>query len=103
MRTNRISPNKLLDAQHGIIGLVTEIGELADTYKKCIFYNQDLDIENAKEELGDILWYLSLEATALGLTLEEIAKQNIDKLERRYPSGFSEKEAKSRADKHLEL
>jgi NTP pyrophosphatase (non-canonical NTP hydrolase) len=32
------------------------------------------------KELGDVLWYVSQVASELGLELEEIAQQNLDKL-----------------------
>ena len=34
-------------------------------------------------------WYLAEAATALGLPLEDILRANLEKLERRYPDGFS--------------
>jgi NTP pyrophosphatase (non-canonical NTP hydrolase) len=40
-------------------------------------------------ELGDILWYLALAAEALGVSLDQIAKHNVAKLQRRYPDGFA--------------
>ena len=43
------------------------------------------------EELGDVMWYIALTATGLGVTLEEIATYNIEKLSRRYPTGHFRK------------
>ena len=34
-------------------------------------------------ELGDVLWYISTLADDLGVTLEEVAKANIEKLQSR--------------------
>jgi NTP pyrophosphatase (non-canonical NTP hydrolase) len=48
------------DLIHAAMGLVTEIGELVDNYKKCIFYKKDFNLVNFKEELGDIAWYLAV-------------------------------------------
>ena len=41
------------------------------------------------EELGDVAWYLAEAATALDLDLEDILRANLEKLEHRYPDGFS--------------
>ena len=41
-----------------------------------------------KRELGDVLWYWVQGCLALGYTPEEIMKENIAKLEKRYPNGF---------------
>lgn len=70
--------------EHGIIGLVTEAGELLDALKKAKFYGKSLDGINVQEELGDIMWYLALAADSLDLTLEEIMDSNIRKLKKRY-------------------
>lgn len=74
---------------NGIMGMSGEVGECADIVKKC-FYQDGRDIkEKLKDELGDVFWYLVETATAMGWTLEEIARHNIEKLQKRYPDGFS--------------
>ena len=40
------------------------------------------------EEGGDLLWYIAELASGLGITLEELAQRNVDKLKGRYPDGF---------------
>lgn len=95
-RKKSSSSNEL---QHGIIGLVTEIGEIADTYKKHVFYDQPLDKENIIEEIGDVLWYLALVARAINSNLDDIAESNVLKLKKRYPNGFTELAALERLDK----
>jgi len=54
------------DAQHAGFGLMTETGEILDTYKRHLFYKVDLNVSNLKEEAGDVLWYLVLGYKALG-------------------------------------
>ena len=74
---------------NGVLGLAGEAGECADLVKKC-FFQDGRDIrEDLKDELGDVLWYVVEAVTAMGLTLEEVAQHNVDKLKRRYPEGFS--------------
>lgn len=46
------------DIQHSGFGLVTEIGEIVDAYKRQKFYGKPLDKVNLLEEIGDVLWYL---------------------------------------------
>lgn len=66
------------------LGLVNEAGEVAGKIKK-IFRDKEGIISEAdkdalKAELGDVLWYIAQVATELGLSLDEIAEYNIDKL-----------------------
>lgn len=44
---------------HMVAGIVTELGELIDSYKKHIAYNKPLDIVNIQEEIGDIAFYIA--------------------------------------------
>jgi NTP pyrophosphatase (non-canonical NTP hydrolase) len=69
------------------LGLAGESGEVADHLKKVFYHGHEMDIPKLVKEAGDILWYINLLADALGMPLEEIAAQNISKLERRYPGG----------------
>jgi NTP pyrophosphatase (non-canonical NTP hydrolase) len=69
------------------LGLAGEGGEIADHVKKWLFQGHSLDEAKLIKELGDNLWYINLMATALGLTLEELAAVNIAKIYERYPGG----------------
>ena len=74
---------------NGVMGLCGEAGETIDLVKKHLHQGHDLDQEAMKKELGDIAWYLAETAYALGYSLEEVCKGNIDKLKKRFPEGFS--------------
>jgi NTP pyrophosphatase (non-canonical NTP hydrolase) len=63
-----------------VLGLVGEIGEFANKYKKEFRDDTPFELEDAKAELGDILWYLSQIASDLELDLNEVARHNIAKL-----------------------
>lgn len=84
---------------HSQLGVSSESGELADAIKKFIIYGKELDIENIKEEYGDLLWYINIGLTSIGYTMEECMQANIDKLKLRYPEKFTEKDALERKDK----
>lgn len=66
------------------LGLCDESGEVAGKIKKLYRdYDGKLTEEYKKEivkELGDVLWYLAQLSDRFGLTLEEVAQINIDKL-----------------------
>ncbi len=57
-----------LNILHAITGIVTELGELADAYKRHIWYEEELDKVNVAEEVGDILWYIAVFATELNIS-----------------------------------
>lgn len=85
----------LVNTDHPIVyptlGLTNEAGEVAGKIKK-IFRDRDGEISDddrsaLKEELGDVLWYLTQICTELDLTLEEVAEKNISKLFSRLERG----------------
>lgn len=87
---------------HAMIGLCTEAGEFQDAIKKHVFYGKQIDKVNLVEELGDILWYMSIAADELGVSFDEIMKKNVAKLEARYQGKFTEDKANNRdLDKEL--
>lgn len=65
------------DRQHMIFGVITEIAEIADLYKKNMAYGRELDINKVKEEFGDCLYYVSGLATTFNQNLKEPKVINI--------------------------
>jgi NTP pyrophosphatase (non-canonical NTP hydrolase) len=45
--------------QHVILGIISEIGELADAYKKHLAYGKELDKINVLEEWADCMFYIT--------------------------------------------
>jgi NTP pyrophosphatase (non-canonical NTP hydrolase) len=87
--------DRLLNAALGLCG---EAGEFADALKKSHFHAHPLDEAALCKELGDVLWYAALACDALGLSLGEVMAENIAKLRRRYPEGFSAERSLNRAE-----
>ena len=82
------------------IGLSGETGEVMEKLKKIL---RDLEIKDnsekikdLKKELGDIIWYLSQLSTELGFSLQEIAEENIQKLQSRKDRGVLHGEGDNR-------
>lgn len=86
----------ILDDLHMVLGMQTEVSEIADVYKKCIAYKKPLDLVNIKEELGDAMWYIANLCNMHGWDLRDILDTNIAKLEARYPEKFTEEQALNR-------
>lgn len=69
------------------LGLTGEAGEIANKVKKVMRDGKQLDLEDIKHELGDVLWYVAGLSTVLGIDLEDVAKANIEKLKSRKERG----------------
>jgi len=81
-------PNRLKNLEYPTLGLTGEAGEVANIVKKI---QRDFGGEiteeiraKLKDELGDVLWYISACADELNLTLAEIAEYNVEKLSKRH-------------------
>ena len=81
-------PNRLSNLEYPTLGLAGEAGEVANIVKKIQRdHGGVLNDEvrgKLKDELGDVLWYISACADELGLTLQEIADFNVQKLAKRH-------------------
>ena len=73
------------------LALCGEAGEVAEKIKKIVrdqngkIYHTDVDAITL--ELGDVLWYLSVMAAKLGVSLEKVASLNLDKINKRLEHG----------------
>jgi len=87
-----VYPNKGDNWFYPILGLVGETGEIAEKLKKVIRDNNgviDEDRRNMlKKELGDVLWYMAALCCELGLSFDDVARHNIDKLMDRKKRGM---------------
>ncbi len=72
--TNDPTASKERNNLHAGYGLVTEVGEIADIFKRHIFYGKAIDIVNLKEEIGDAMWYLAIGIHARGVDINEVEK-----------------------------
>jgi NTP pyrophosphatase (non-canonical NTP hydrolase) len=84
---------------HASLGLSGEAGEFADAVKRVAIYEGVADRANMVEELGDLLWYVAYACEVLGEPLEIVARENIEKLRKRYPEFYSDFHAHARMDK----
>ena len=77
---------RLMDAA---AGLAEEAGEILGLIRKREYQGREVARDRLVEELGDALWCVAITADALGIPLEELARANVAKLQRRHPLGFS--------------
>jgi NTP pyrophosphatase (non-canonical NTP hydrolase) len=76
---------------HLVLGLTGEAGEIAEKFKKLVRDKdsdvKQLDLDDMSKELGDVLWYVAVLADFLGLSLEDIGRDNLAKLANRQQRG----------------
>jgi NTP pyrophosphatase (non-canonical NTP hydrolase) len=90
-RKTAIYPNQGNNLPYPALGLSSETGEVADHVKKIIRDdNGTLTPQRKKalvKELGDVLWYLSAICDELKVSLNTVAKINLEKLQSRKTHG----------------
>ena len=83
-----MAPERMLTAA---LGLSAESGEFTEIVKKVIFQGKPMD-EHTKyhmqRELGDVMWYVMQACKGLDTTLEDVVRENVDKLSKRHDGGF---------------
>jgi NTP pyrophosphatase (non-canonical NTP hydrolase) len=90
---------------HAAMGLAGESGEVLDHCKKHWVYDREVDVDKVIEEMGDTLHYFFQLMIKMEEILEEpfeltdVIQDNMVKLRKRYPDGFSKEAAIARADK----
>jgi NTP pyrophosphatase (non-canonical NTP hydrolase) len=99
--SERMKTVRAIRLLHAVLGLASEVGEIADQIKRHFFYGKPLDVVNLAEEIGDLFWYQALTANELAEThpeidFDSIEETNIAKLKKRYGDKFSEQRATKR-------
>lgn len=74
-----------------VLGMCSEVGEVAGKYKKIIRDNEGVMDESQREaflgEIGDVLWYIAMLCDELNTNIGVVASKNIDKLHSRKQRG----------------
>jgi len=86
------------------LGLAGETGEVVEKVKKLMRNDGAMSVSSIPEEkrqelsqeMGDILWYLAQLAAELGVSLDDIAEANIEKLTSRKERGVLKSEGDDR-------
>jgi NTP pyrophosphatase (non-canonical NTP hydrolase) len=79
---------------HGVVGAITEVGEMAEILLHHLDgTSPEIDRTNVREEIGDVLWYLSRLVTYSDTTFLTEMRRNVDKLRLRHGTAGFNKEA----------
>jgi len=90
-RESAIYPNQGKNFVYPTLGLSGEAGEVAEKVKKAIRDEGGVIVKerraDLRKELGDVLWYVAQLASELGLSLDDVAEENLQKLASRKNRG----------------
>ncbi len=88
--TSRCQP--FTDLNYCIVALNGEAGEVAEWHKKYNLRGNILELtkDDLKEELGDVLFYLTRLASLEGWSLQDVMEANKAKLDDRVAKGFKQ-------------
>lgn len=84
------------DQVHAITGAMTEVGELADLFKKASYKEENVPRDRIIDEVGDVLWYLQLMLNTVDATFDDAINANIAKLNARYKAKLTAQESANR-------
>ena len=69
---------------HGILGVCSEAGELADLAKKSMFHGRPLEHDKVIDEVGDVLFYIQMICNTLDISVIPAVNKNMKKLKKRH-------------------
>jgi len=75
------------------LGIAGEAGDVASCIKKTFAHDNDQKA-GIRENIGDALWYAAMICNFFGWNMQEVLDENIEKLKKRFPAGFTLEDAK---------
>lgn len=100
VKKTAIYPTFGADFVYPALGLAGEAGEVVEKVKKLIRNDSGIITDRfrkeVKSELGDCMWYISILADCFGITLQEVADANIEKIFDRHARGVINSEGDNR-------
>ena len=88
--------SSVLSVSHCVTSLSEFIADMMDLYKRHIFYNQELDVDELENMVDAVVYYLEILSYRSAGSMSEVMEKNIEKLAARYPEGFSDYHAVNR-------
>lgn len=80
----RVSPQVL----HSMLGLINEVGEMAEMIHAVMNGEKPFDQLNWIEEKGDAAWFVFCDCDEIGVEASDVLRRNIAKLRARFPGKF---------------
>lgn len=84
--------------EHALFGLMSEVGEVASLFQH-VYQGEKFSIDCFIDEMGDVMWMIAELCTGLGVSLNTVLENNVEKLLKRYPTGFDKERSAHRHNK----
>ena len=85
------STDPLLQKSIWVMGIAGEAGEVVEKWKKAVAYRNgefsEAEFADFKKEFADVIWYIAVLADSFGLSLDDLMKENLEKLASRQARG----------------
>lgn len=93
----KLTAKKFETPEHEILtwglGIAGEAGDVASCIKKTFAHAND-QRAGIRENIGDTLWYAAMICNFFQWNMQEILDENIEKLKKRFPNGFTTENAR---------
>jgi len=93
-------PDPIMNQTILAMGVAGEAGEVLEKWKKIVAYKDGVITPEDRAELGkelaDVIWYIAVLARELGLSLDDLMQQNLEKLASRKARGTQKGEGDNR-------
>lgn len=86
-RPKSVIKNVVEEDLYWALGLLLEASEVAEIFQKDMKDGLVPDRDRIKDELGDVLWFLNKIASLWDITLDQVARANLEKLTERQRLG----------------
>lgn len=96
-RKHHLTPQQIM-LLWNLTGVGGESSEFIEYIVNCINENTPIDRDIVTKEAGDMEWYTNASLTKLGINFEDVLIANIEKLEKRYPNGYSSEASKVKGE-----
>lgn len=72
----------------GAVELTLEAAEVLDLVKRLLWRGEPINLDEMREELGDVFWCIGKLCRTMNLDAEDILARNFAKLLQRHPDGM---------------
>lgn len=77
---------RIMAVMHAVMGLQKEIGDIAELINDRVVLGSRISPARISDEIGSMLWFLSILLREFDISFEEVMLENLAKLDKKYPN-----------------